>query len=71
LLVYSACTLTRQETSEIDEWAVEALPGWVALEPLGAPWRVHGRGALLLPQDAGTDGMYVLRLRAPDEEPLA
>ena len=31
--------------------------------PPGAPWRARGRGAVLLPHDAGTDGMYVLRLR--------
>ena len=28
----------------------------------GRPWRPHGRGALLLPQDAGTDGMALLLL---------
>jgi 16S rRNA (cytosine967-C5)-methyltransferase len=70
LLVYSACTMTRQETSEIDAWAAGALPEWVALEPPGPRWRPHGRGALLLPHDAGTDGMYVLRLRAPDSGAL-
>jgi 16S rRNA (cytosine967-C5)-methyltransferase len=65
LLVYSACTMTRLETSEVDAWAAEALPGWVALDPPGVPWRPVGRGSLLLPQDAGTDGMYLLRLRSP------
>ena len=30
--------------------------------PVGL-WRPHGRGALLLPQAAGTDGMYLLLLR--------
>ena len=33
------------------------------LPPPGAPWTPHGRGALLLPQAAGTDGMFVLVLR--------
>jgi 16S rRNA (cytosine967-C5)-methyltransferase len=65
LLAYSACTMTREETLEIDTWAAGALPGWVALDPPVAPWRPHGRGALLLPHDAGTDGMYLLRLRSP------
>ena len=65
LLVYSACTMTRLETSDLDPWAAEALPGWVALDPPGPPWRPLGRGSLLLPQDAGTDGMYLLRLRSP------
>ena len=31
--------------------------------PPGAPWQPLGRGALLLPQAAGTDGMFVLALR--------
>jgi 16S rRNA (cytosine967-C5)-methyltransferase len=66
LLVYSACTLTAAETTEVDGWLAAAHP---ELEPAGlpddAPWRPVGRGGLLLPQDAGTDGMYLLRLRAP------
>jgi 16S rRNA (cytosine967-C5)-methyltransferase len=61
-LVYSVCTLTSAETLAVDEWAADQLEGFDALLPPGAPWRRHGRGALLLPQDAGTDGMYVLSL---------
>ena len=57
-LAYSVCTLTREET------AVD-LPGIEALEPPGGPWEPWGRGARLLPQAAGTDGMYLLRLLAP------
>ena len=63
VLVYSVCTLTNAETLEIDDWARTALPDLSAEDPPGEPWRRHGRGALLLPQAAGTDGMYVLRLR--------
>jgi 16S rRNA (cytosine967-C5)-methyltransferase len=63
VLVYSVCTLTAAETIAIDDWAVAALPDFVAVPPPGAPWRAHGRGALLLPQAAGTDGMFVLALR--------
>jgi 16S rRNA (cytosine967-C5)-methyltransferase len=62
-LVYSACTMTDTETVEIDEWLADRHPELVAREPPGAPWTERGRGALLLPQSAGTDGMYVLRLR--------
>ena len=51
------------ETTAVDEWAVGALPAFAALARPRAPWRPHGRGALLLPQAAGTDGMYVLSLR--------
>lgn len=65
VLVYSVCTLTADETSGIDTWAVNGLPGYKALDPPAAPWEPLGRGARLLPQAAGTDGMYLLRLRAP------
>jgi 16S rRNA (cytosine967-C5)-methyltransferase len=69
-LVYSVCTLTPEETLDVDEFAAEHLPRFTAepspahLNPKGA-WREHGRGALLLPHARGTDGMYVLALRAP------
>jgi hypothetical protein len=36
------------------------LPEFGALDPPGPPWRPYGRGALLLPSDARTDGMFVL-----------
>ena len=62
VLVYSACTMTRAETEGVDE-AVAADDRLVA-EPLALThWRPWGRGGLVLPQDAGTDGMFVLRLR--------
>jgi 16S rRNA (cytosine967-C5)-methyltransferase len=62
-LVYSVCTLTRAETVELDEWAATELPDLTALAPPSPPWEPLGRGATLLPQSAGTDGMYVLALR--------
>jgi 16S rRNA (cytosine967-C5)-methyltransferase len=61
-LVYSVCTLTRLETLAVDAFAASELPELVACEPPGAPWRPHGRGALLVPSAAGTDGMFVLVL---------
>ena len=61
VLVYSVCTLTAAESVDLDDGA------WPALAPPPAPWRPTGRGARLLPQDADTDGMTVLRYRAPDE----
>lgn len=64
-LTFSVCTLSRAETVEIDEWLAAEHPRWRALEPPGEPWARLGRGALLLPQAAGTDGMYILRLEAP------
>lgn len=64
-LVYSVCTLTDAESVAIDEWLADAHPDLVpGPDPTPAPpWQPHGRGARLLPQAAGTDGMYVLRLR--------
>ena len=61
-LVYSVCTLTRIETEAVDAFAASELPGFVALPPPGDPWRRHGRGALLVPSAARTDGMFVLVL---------
>jgi 16S rRNA (cytosine967-C5)-methyltransferase len=65
VLIYSVCTLTRAETLDIDNWLSTRLPtGWgEAAKPPGPPWEPLGRGALLLPQAAGTDGMYVLAWR--------
>jgi 16S rRNA (cytosine967-C5)-methyltransferase len=63
--VYGVCTLTAPETVGIDEHLSRTWPDLVpAVAPPG-PWRPRGRGALLVPQAAGTDGMYVLRLRVP------
>jgi 16S rRNA (cytosine967-C5)-methyltransferase len=64
LVVYSVCTLSREETIDIDAWVAEAHPEFTAAPPPGPPWRQHGRGALLLPTAAGTDGMYLLLLHA-------
>jgi len=62
-LVYSVCTLTRRETIDVDEWIAQEHAELVA-EPVPAdPWRPWGRGGLILPQTANTDGMFVLRLR--------
>ncbi len=64
LLAYSACTMTAAETSDIDNWLSNEYPDLVALPQRPIPWRPLGRGSLLLPQDADTDGMYLLLLRA-------
>ena len=63
--MYGVCTLTRSETIGIDEHLAEHHPSLEPLDTPPAPWRPHGRGGLLLPQDADTDGMFVLRLRRP------
>ncbi len=64
-LTYSVCTLTRLESQGVDRHLSDAHPELEALPVPGAPWRPLGRGALLLPQSADTDGMYLLRMRRP------
>jgi 16S rRNA (cytosine967-C5)-methyltransferase len=63
VLVYSVCTLTAAESTDLDDGS------WDALAPPGEPWRPHGRGGRVLPQDADTDGMTVLRWRRPVDGP--
>jgi 16S rRNA (cytosine967-C5)-methyltransferase len=60
VLVYSVCTLTDAESFDLDDGS------WPALATPGGPWRPAGRGARLLPQDADTDGMSIIRWRRPD-----
>ncbi|HEY8523466.1 MAG TPA: transcription antitermination factor NusB [Acidimicrobiales bacterium] len=65
-LVYSVCTLTAAETTGVDAWLADARPDLVPDPAVGdrAPgpgWQPWGRGALLLPQTAGTDGMALFR----------
>lgn len=64
-LVYSVCTLTLAETAEIDTWLAGAYPDLVPLPTPGPPWAPLARGARLVPQSAGTDGMFVLKLQRP------
>jgi 16S rRNA (cytosine967-C5)-methyltransferase len=61
-IVYAVCTLTHVETGAVDDWLARVHPSLVAIEPPGDPWEPVGRGARLLPQSAGTDGMFVLGL---------
>lgn len=65
LLVYSVCTLTEAEGPAVDRWLAEVHPELVPEPAPDAPWRAVGRGARLLPHDADTDGMFLLRLRVP------
>jgi 16S rRNA (cytosine967-C5)-methyltransferase len=63
VLVYSVCTLSAAETLGLDEHLATVRPDLEPLDPPGEPWVRWGRGALLLPQAADTDGMMILRLR--------
>lgn len=67
-VVFSVCTITERETLGIDQYVAERHPDVVALEAPGEPWESLGRGAVLLPHVADTDGMYVLRLRVPEAD---
>ena len=64
VLAYSVCTLSVAETASIDNWLRRSFPDLQPLPPPGPPWTPAGRGALLLPQAADTDGMFLLALRA-------
>jgi 16S rRNA (cytosine967-C5)-methyltransferase len=63
LLVYSVCTLSLAETEEVDLWLSNRLRGWSACSVQRPPWEPLGRGARLLPQPSGEDGMFLLALR--------
>lgn len=58
-LVYSVCTLTAAESVD------HRFPAWEPLPGPPGPWRAFGSGSRLLPQDADTDGMVLLRFRRP------
>jgi 16S rRNA (cytosine967-C5)-methyltransferase len=60
-LAYSVCTLTTTESVDVDEWLARARPDLVPTGTPAAPWEPWGRGALLLPQTATTDGMCLFR----------
>jgi len=64
-LVYSVCTLTAVESLGVDDHISRAHPELAPLPPPGDPWSAWGRGAILLPQSAGTDGMCIFRYRSP------
>ncbi|HEX6417664.1 MAG TPA: transcription antitermination factor NusB [Acidimicrobiales bacterium] len=60
-LVYSVCTLTGDESTGVDGRLAAARPGLEPQAPPPPPWEPWGRGAILLPQTAGTDGMCLFR----------
>lgn len=63
VLVYSVCTLSKEETLGVDEHLKSAHPDLLPLDLPAGSWDPLGRGALLLPQAEGTDGMFLLRAR--------
>lgn len=63
VLLYSVCTLTAVESIEVDQHLAVTWPDLEPLELPGPPWEPHGRGVLLLPQTAETDGMAMFAYR--------
>jgi 16S rRNA (cytosine967-C5)-methyltransferase len=61
-LVYSVCTMTRRETIDVADRVIDRLPGFAPLTPPKG-WRPWGPGGLVLPQDHGTDAMFVFGLQ--------
>ncbi|MEZ7961807.1 MAG: hypothetical protein QMC04_07730, partial [Ilumatobacter sp.] len=59
-LVYSVCTLTAEES--IDHLTPEGFEVDDATPPAGE-WRPYGQGWRVLPHDADTDGMVLIRYR--------
>ena len=59
-LVYSVCTITAAES--IDHPTPSGFD--VVTDAPGDPWQPFGQGFRLLPQDADTDGMIIIRYRA-------
>ena len=61
-LVYSVCTLTAAESID------HPIPDGFEVDRSRRrrrPWRPYGHGWRVLPQDADTDGMVVIRYRRP------
>jgi 16S rRNA (cytosine967-C5)-methyltransferase len=63
MVAYSVCTLTDAEGACVDQRVAAAHPELEPLAPPGRPWVPSGRGARLLPQAVGTDGMTLFRYR--------
>lgn len=68
VVIYSVCTMTKAETAAIDDAVAQERPDAVAVPIANRDprWRPHSRGALILPQDHNTDGMFVAKYRTPD-----
>lgn len=67
-LVYSVCTLTVAETTDVADRFAAAHPDWLPLGVPGEPWDPWGSGAILLPQSVGSDGMGLFRWQRPADD---
>ena len=64
-IVFSVCTLTKSESTDVDERIATELPQ-LEPQPLSGPWEPWGRGGRLLPDTFAGDGMaaFSYRLKA-------
>ena len=62
-IVYSVCTLTRSESTEVDDLVAADFPQ-LTPQPLPEPWEPWGRGGRLLPDRFEGDGMAAFVYRA-------
>ena len=65
VVIYSVCTMTAAETSAIADVVAQEFPDAVPLPISDARWRPQPRGALILPQDHQTDGMFIAIYKTP------
>ncbi len=65
IVIYSVCTMTVAETTALDNAVAQEHPKAVPLPISGPRWRPHARGALILPQDHNTDGMFIALYKIP------
>lgn len=66
VVIYSVCTMTEAETAGIDQMVAREHPDAVPIPIADVRWRSHARGALILPQDHNTDGMFAVKYQTPD-----
>lgn len=66
VVIYSVCTMTTAETTEIDGLVAQEHPDAVPIPTTDPRWRSHSRGGLILPHDHQTDGMFAVKYRTPD-----
>ena len=66
VVIYSVCTMTAAETSAIADMVAQEFPDAVPLPIPDARWRPQPPGALILPQDHQTDGMFIAIYKTPD-----
>lgn len=65
VVAYSVCTMTEAETTAIDHTVAREHPQSVPIPITDTRWRPQARGALILPQDHQTDGMFIVIYKTP------